>query len=92
MTQLAVNEFENGDFIFYPNPVNDKVTVSLKNNLDTLKEVAVYDVLGKQILVKTFNTNAISEVIDLSSIRSGMYFIEVTTANNLKIAKKLIVN
>ena len=92
VTQLAVNEFENGDFIFYPNPVNDKVTVSLKNNLDTLKEVAVYDVLGKQILVKTFNTNAISEVIDLSSIRSGMYFIEVTTANNLKIAKKLIVN
>ena len=30
--QLGLNEFENGDFVFYPNPASDIVTISLKNN------------------------------------------------------------
>ncbi|WP_395043939.1 T9SS type A sorting domain-containing protein [Flavobacterium sp.] len=91
VTTLAINEFENGDFVFYPNPTSDFVTISLKNNSDAINSVVVYDVLGKLIMTVKPNSTAVSETIDLSSVNSGLYFIEVITENNLKVVKKLIV-
>jgi uncharacterized repeat protein (TIGR01451 family) len=91
VAQLAVNEFENGDFVFYPNPVYDVVTVSLKNEGNSIASIAVYDVLGKLIFAQQPSTSITSETIDLSSVSKGMYLLEVTTTANLKVVKKLIV-
>ena len=91
VAQLSVTEFENGDFIFYPNPVSDVVTVSLKNNVNSISNIAVYDVLGKLIFAKKPASAITTETIDLSSVSKGMYLLEVTTDNNLKVVKKLMV-
>ena len=91
VAQLSVKEFENGDFIFYPNPVSDGVTVSLKNNTNSISNIAVYDVLGKLIFTQKPASAITAETIDLSSVSKGMYLLEVTTDNNLKVIKKLIV-
>jgi hypothetical protein len=91
VAQLAVSEFENNDFIFYPNPVSDVVTVSLKNEVDSIESIAVYDILGKLIFAKKPSNAITSETIDLSSVSKGMYLLEVTTTANLKVVKKLIV-
>ena len=91
VAQLAVNEFENGDFVFYPNPVSNVVTVSLKNEGNSIASIAVYDVLGKLIFTQQPSTSITSETIDLSSVSKGMYLLEVTTTTNLKVVKKLIV-
>ena len=91
VAQLAVNEFENGNFMFYPNPVSDVVTVSLKNNSNSIASIAVYDVLGKMIFSQKPGNSAITATIDLSSVSKGMYLLEVTTTDNLKVVKKLIV-
>jgi uncharacterized repeat protein (TIGR01451 family) len=90
VAQLGVNEFENGDFIFYPNPVSDLVTISVKNS-GTIAAIAVYDILGKLILLEK-STRAVSiQTLDLSSVSKGIYLLEVTSDNNLKVIKKLIV-
>ncbi|WP_298118688.1 T9SS type A sorting domain-containing protein [Flavobacterium sp.] len=86
---LAVNQFENNDFVFYPNPTTDFVTVTLKDGSDSITSISVYDVLGKQIM--NVKASSISETIDLSSVNSGIYFVEVATENNSKVVKKLIV-
>ena len=88
VAQLAVNEFENGDFVFYPNPVSDIVTISLKQRL--YYNVVLYDVLGKMIFKKP-TTSASSQTIDLSAVSKGVYLLEVTTDSNLKVIKKLMV-
>jgi uncharacterized repeat protein (TIGR01451 family) len=87
---LAVNEFENGDFVFYPNPTSGIVTVSLKNTENSIASIAVYDILGKTIMTKNAN-DVTTQTIDLSGVQTGMYFIEVTTNTNLKVIKKLMV-
>ncbi len=89
VSALAVNQFENSDFVFYPNPTSDFVTITLKNGSDIISLISVYDVLGKQIV--NVKASSISETIDLSSVNSGIYFVEVTTENNSKVVKKLIV-
>jgi uncharacterized repeat protein (TIGR01451 family) len=88
--QLGVGEFENADFIFYPNPVSDIVTIQVKNE-GTIANIAVYDVSGKMIMAQK-PTNALSiQTLDLSSVSKGMYLLEVTNDSNLKVVKKLIV-
>ncbi len=87
---LGINQFENEDFVFYPNPTSDIVTVSLTNTENTIASITVYDVLGKTILASKSN-NSNTQIIDLSNVNTGMYFIEVTTDSNLKVVKKLMV-
>ncbi len=90
VSALALNEFENSDFVFYPNPTSDFVTISLKNSTAKMATINVYDVLGKIIYTQK-PENKITQTIDLTSIKRGMYFVEVTTNNNLKVVKKLLV-
>lgn len=85
---MAVYEFENTDFIFYPNPVQDVLNVTLKNNANSIDHIEVYDALGKSMLRKKATLNTSS--IDLTLLASGLYFIEVTTSNQLKVIKKLM--
>jgi len=88
--QLGINDFENDDFVFYPNPVSDIVTISVKNN-GSVANIAVYDILGK-LIVSQKPTSALStQTVDLSSVSRGMYLLEVTTDTNIKVVKKLIV-
>jgi uncharacterized repeat protein (TIGR01451 family) len=91
VTVLALDEFENGSFVFYPNPASDLVTISLKDSTNSISTIAVYDVLGKLILQKTATNASISDTLDLSSVNPGVYFIEVQTENNTKVVKKLLV-
>jgi len=88
---LAVDEFENGSFVFYPNPASNFVTISLKDNSNSISSITVYDLLGKMILQKTANDAVTTDTVDLSSVNSGIYFIEVQSENNTKVVKKLIV-
>jgi len=90
VSSLNVSQFENGDFVFYPNPTSGNVTVSVKDTAHTIASIVVYDVLSKTIFAQK-TTDVTSQVIDLSSVNSGMYFIEVTTDNNVKVVKKLMV-
>ena len=87
---LSVSQFEDVNFVFYPNPADDFITISTKNTSESLTKASVYDVLGKQILTQNLSGNN-SETINLSSLNAGYYFIEVTTANNLKVVKKLLI-
>ncbi|MBP6557987.1 MAG: T9SS type A sorting domain-containing protein, partial [Flavobacterium sp.] len=88
--QLGVGEFENANFVFYPNPVNDIVTIQVKNE-GTIANIAVYDVSGKIIMAQKSTTVLSVQTLDLSSVSKGMYLLEVTTDTNLKVVKKLIV-
>lgn len=88
--QLGIDEFENNDFVFYPNPVSDWLTISVRGNA-TIAGVTVYDVLGK-IVFSQKASNLSTQTVDLSAVSKGMYLIEVTTDTNHKVIKKLIVD
>lgn len=91
VTVLAVNEFENGSFVFYPNPASDIITISLKNTSNAIANIAVYDVVGKLILTVKPSESVTTETLDLTSVHPGIYFVEVQTNTNLKVVKKLLL-
>lgn len=72
-------------FAMYPNPTAlGYVKISSKSNANM--EVAVFDVLGKQIIKNTVKDN----VLDVSNLKSGIYIMKVSQ-DNATSTKKLVI-
>ncbi|MBA5793541.1 T9SS type A sorting domain-containing protein [Flavobacterium sp. xlx-214] len=80
---LSNNEFVQQNFNIYPNPTSDILNIGLENNL-VLEQVTVYNNLGQ--VVKTTS----EDVIDVSQLAKGLYFVEVIT-NQGKATKKVVI-
>jgi len=61
------------NFILYPNPAIDQVTITFKN--EGLFALECYDLLGK-LVQKEMITNS-GQVINISSLKSGMYLYRI---------------
>ena len=78
--------------LIYPNPASDNVHLQLNAVTNTQVAVRLIDMLGHQWLAKQYDLlqgeNAFS--LDVSSLKKGLYFVEVLNSNE-RIFKKLIV-
>lgn len=77
------NKFVLDNFNIYPNPVSDILNISLENNL-VFEKAIFYNNLGQ--IVKEEN----QEIINVSTLAKGIYFLEVST-NQGKATKKLVI-
>uniref|UniRef100_UPI00404B8472 lamin tail domain-containing protein n=1 Tax=Flavobacterium sp. TaxID=239 RepID=UPI00404B8472 len=68
----------------YPNPATDNITIQTPANL--IKNVAIYNVLGKEVL-NTMTT----ENVSISSLNAGIYIVKITE-NGITATRKLIIN
>ncbi len=69
----------------YPNPATDKLYNTSNNGLK-IEKVNIYNQLGQNVL----HINEIRESFDISSLRQGIYIIELTSSE-LKIRQMLII-
>jgi hypothetical protein len=82
-TGLATNNFDAAaNFKSYPNPVIDVLNLSYDKNITN---VAVFNLLGQEVLTKVINTN--QSKIDMSRLASGTYLVKVTADNQVKTIK-----
>jgi hypothetical protein len=86
----GINETsEINGITIYPNPVSDKIDISLDANaFDTEINLTIYSVLGQKILFKKLLERF--ESIDLSDLPKGCYFLEIMGNGKISIGKKLI--
>lgn len=74
---LSNTEFETPNtFKYFPNPVSNVLSLKAQNNI---QNISVYNMLGQEVLKSAPKT--ISEEIDMSSLRTGAYFVRVTINN-----------
>ncbi len=79
---LSTNDFEGQSFNVYPNPVVNQLNIQSN---EAVNKIAVYNVLGQSVYLNT--PNAVSPVVDMSTFKSGIYFVEVTIGNTTKTVK-----
>jgi hypothetical protein len=86
---------EASEFNLFPNPVKDKLTITLKEKAEGLYTIQVVDNLGKIQYSKKHEANADNQIeVSLagSSIRSGIYFLKVgsnkVNGNIIRIIKE----
>ncbi|WP_300568729.1 T9SS type A sorting domain-containing protein [Flavobacterium sp.] len=87
---LSVKDFNNtSEFSAYPNPTNG--TIKLSSSVNNVSNVAVFDMLGKEVLTKNFsNLNEVE--VDLSGLNNGVYFLKAATNNGGVQTMKIVKN
>ena len=83
---LGVFDTLKQEFSIYPNPTTSILNI---NTEATIATVDVYSVLGKKVL--TLMEGELNN-IDISKLVSGVYFIKITSHDNLIGVKRFIVN
>ncbi|KAF2341092.1 zinc-dependent metalloprotease [Flavobacterium tistrianum] len=89
---LGNEDFENVDFVAYPNP--NKGTFTVQFERDSVSEIKVYvnDINGKYVYNRTFQGSGyFIQDIQLPDVPSGLYFVTVTDGNRKEV-KKILVN
>ena len=81
--------FNSKEVIIYPNPANSYVTIQLNKNAGT-HEVQIYSQTGT--LVKSEQFEGASCIINLTGLKSGLYFYKLTSSNTLIYTGKLVVD
>ncbi|WP_417238429.1 T9SS type A sorting domain-containing protein [Bizionia sp.] len=77
---MTTDEFDSPNaFTYYPNPVSNVLNVKAQNNISN---VAVYNMLGQEVLRTAPNT--VASEVDMSNLQTGAYFVKVTIGNATK--------
>jgi len=87
---LATTSFDANGFYMYPNPAKSFVNLGLKDTTESIANINVYNVLGKSVRTIS-DIDATQMNFDVSTLTKGIYFVEITTKNQLKITKKLVI-
>ena len=81
---LSTQNFEKATFSMFPNPTTNSVNIKTASNVAT--QVSVFDILGKQVINTTLNT----ERLDVSALKSGVYTVRLSQGNTTS-TKKLVI-
>ncbi|TDE52916.1 S8 family peptidase [Flavobacterium sp. GT3P67] len=87
--QLALQSFSKDDFILYPNPASETVSVSLPAKFDK-GTVFIYSILGQKVLEQKITPQ--TSIISLKSLHEGVYLYKMESdgfSKTGKIIKKL---
>ena len=90
-TTLSTTEFTISELgiNLYPNPVTQG-KIYIKRASNDFNTVNIYSVLGSKMLQIQLNSNNLLEEINLSSLNSGLYFVEISNGKE-KATKKILV-
>ena len=81
---LSSPSFNMNKLKYYPNPVNNVLTVSYNQEITGLK---LYNMVGQQLMVK--KVKATETQLDMSNLPAGSYLLEVSSGANSKTVKLL---
>jgi hypothetical protein len=82
---LSVKQNEISGLSVYPNPVT-KGTLYINSNSASAKSVAIFDVLGNQVL----NTKTSNNAVNVSSLKGGVYILKITEEGKTDTRKLII--
>ncbi|WP_438966524.1 fibronectin type III domain-containing protein [Flavobacterium sp.] len=79
---LSTNSFDDANFVFYPNPVNDILNIF---HTSEISSISVVNLIGQSIMLQEINSN--NYQLDMSSLNTGVYLVKVKANNTEKTIK-----
>lgn len=71
--------------IISPNPANNQIQIT-NHSTEKIKEVKIFDLLGKEVYKNTEDFKS----INISYLQNGIYMIQLTTSQDLKLRYKVL--
>ncbi|MFL2626650.1 MAG: T9SS type A sorting domain-containing protein [Flavobacteriaceae bacterium] len=83
-SSLGINDLETTQFTYFPNPVNDQLTINAQTSVN---DIAVLNMLGQVVLRQS--PNSLNCVVDMAALRTGVYFVQVSIGNKTQTVRVL---
>lgn len=87
VTPLSTEEFDTSS-VFISNPVKDELSIEGLNQ--SIKQITVYNLLGKEVISSNLEDDASSTKLDVSTLTTGMYIVKLQGENGASFTKKII--
>ena|SRR6218665_1455426 len=87
--RLGKPAFDFSTVSLHPNPANNQFAVT-NSGTEKISKLVIYEITGKKICTISSNSSE-SIPVDTSQFAKGIYLIELTSENDAKVTKKLIV-
>ena len=87
-TLLQTDSFNNATFTLHPNPVKNTINIDVASGV-IIQSISIYNPLGQLVKTLTVSEVTTSSSIDVSSLKTGTYFMEIAS-NNGKTTKKFV--
>ena len=84
----AVNDKEAYSVLIYPNPASDLISVATSSTFNSL---VIFDIQGKKVLNTLFE-NTIATSVNVSALKSGVYFVKTYTDGMFMETQKFIIS
>lgn len=84
-----VNINKAAQYVVYPNPAKDKVTIQWNAATSVKADISITDITGKKVLTTTAQTANDTE-LNLSQLQKGLYFINIS-ANGVQHTQKIVL-
>ena len=89
ISTVSINENElNFDFTIFPNPTEQNINIKANE----ITEITIIDLFGKIVYQSTNTSSVNNQVIDISFLNSGIYFMQVLNSRNQTCIRKIIKN
>ena len=82
---LSNPNFDQLQLRIYPNPTNSEL-VTIQSPVSGDKNIKLFDINGRLVLNKNLN----SDYLNIDSIESGMYFVQVTVEGKISTSKLIV--
>ncbi|MEP5339736.1 MAG: T9SS type A sorting domain-containing protein [Algibacter sp.] len=90
ITTLSNSKFNNTGFSIYPNPAKNIIELKFSRTINNIINTSIYNIQGKLILDSKNNIQNSEIQLNVSSLKSGIYFLKVNDGIS-KITQKLII-
>jgi hypothetical protein len=89
---VGISSKQQNQLLIFPNPVTDILYVELNQEISNPVKVVVYSADGKQVFSKSFEKEEAKSLLtlDLSSLTTGIYFMDLEYAGNHDFAKFMV--
>jgi hypothetical protein len=84
-TTASTDDFAlNADITVFPNPADDRLKIE---SLIAFNVVVIYDLTGKELKRIVSTTNRLTQEVDVSTLKNGVYYISIQSGNSKKVEK-----
>lgn len=87
---VGIEEINSNEINIYPNPAKDIIFID-NGSQAIITNITIVDLLGKEVKeIPTLNSN--NQTVDISELKSGIYFMSIFDNKKLIGYKKIIIN
>jgi hypothetical protein len=83
----SIADQENERFTLYPNPASQSFAINFTEKQESLKQVRVFDMLGKEVMSVE---NPSSNTVNIANLPAGMYVVRVLSQSGKGFSAKLV--